>query len=218
MDPGESADRSRDDDTQALFARSGEGDPAAVRELLARHVDWVRGHVRGRLTPPMRRECDTNDVVQDVMVRVLKTRTPISFRGPEQFRAYVACVVGRTLASIAGRHLAHKREAARERELVTGILDGSLGERPAKDVTRPDDRASRAELVDLLLAAVDLLEGPEQDVLWLRLREGMEYRALGVRLGIAEDAVRMRFRRAVEHLFAKFTLLRANRIDEALTA
>jgi len=59
-------------ETQRLLEQFHEGDTTAMHRLLERHHDWIRRQIHRRLEPYQRREGDTLDYVNDIVVRILR--------------------------------------------------------------------------------------------------------------------------------------------------
>lgn len=204
------------DDTAALFARAGGGDEQAIAALLVRHRQWIEERVHRGMSPVVRREADTEDVVQQVMIRVLRAGNPVRVATAAQFHAFMAVVVDNALRSVAGRYTTQRRDARRERALDTGVLLGRRGEKPVDEISEPVERAARRELEAVLHCAMDLLPPLDQDVLWLLYRDELPVVRVAQIVGLKESGVRMRRDRALRKLKRKVGLLLADRLDEAL--
>ena len=59
--------------------------------------------------------------------------------------------------------------------------------------------------------ALELLEPEDRQVLLLRQWQELEFAAVGARMGLSEDAARMRFQRALPKLAKKLEALRSGR-------
>ncbi|MCB9871385.1 MAG: sigma-70 family RNA polymerase sigma factor [Planctomycetes bacterium] len=202
--------------TASLLSRAREGDDDALHALIETHIDWLAERVHRRLGGLARRNADTGDIVHDVLVRILTSQTPLRFTGQEQFRTYLEQVIVNTLRSTAGRHKRACRDVAREQAGWTESLFAAEDSLPVASVTRPEERAARAEDSEWLLAALDLLEGHDQDLVWLRARDGLPFRDIANRLGLSEDAARMRFSRILRKLYRNLKQLRSGRLTAVL--
>ncbi|MFG0317924.1 MAG: RNA polymerase sigma factor [Planctomycetota bacterium JB042] len=215
---GEPDDRSEDgEDTSDLVERSRRGDEAALHLLLLRELDWIRGMVSRNLGGIVRRLDDTSDVVQEAVVRVLRNGPRISIADRAQFRALMSKVVLSTLRSLANRYRAAKRGHDR---CADGFdPDHASGGRagPGRPYTGPDVRAVRDEEGAWIVLARDLLSLEDQDALHMREWEGLAFADIGRRLGVSEDAARMRCVRATRRLGEVVLLLKAGRLDQVLS-
>jgi RNA polymerase sigma-70 factor (ECF subfamily) len=82
--------------------------------------------------------------------------------------------------------------------------------------TRPSAAADRNEKRAWIRLALELLDTADRDVVLLRQWDGLSFAEVGERLGIREDAARMRFERAVARLARLVARLRAGEIAQVL--
>jgi len=75
-------------DSLALLARAQAGDTQALNELLARYTPRLRTWIRGRLPGDRRALCDTDDLVQDTLTRVLRVLPTLEIRHEAGLQAY----------------------------------------------------------------------------------------------------------------------------------
>ena len=79
----------------------------------------------------------------------------------------------------------------------------------ARTATTPSRAAARNEEAALLRLALDLLDPDDRTVLELRQYEELSFAAIGERLGLLENAARMRFQRALGRLGEELERLRS---------
>lgn len=125
------------------------------------------------------------DLTQDVFVDLLVASR---CRPPSNTRAWLARVAQRHVADTIG--LAVRERAARARLEAS---NRTLGDGPPVD---PDFRLA-------IRACMSRLSEPQQEIVALRLLQGLSFAHCGLRLGMSEDAARMRFRRALQALRAE---------------
>lgn len=204
------------EDTQNLVERSRQGDAAALHQLLLRELDWIRATVSRNLGGIVRRLDDTSDVVQEAVIRVLQNGPRVSIADRAQFRALMSKVVLSTLHSLASRYRAAKRGHDQRADGYDPdhAPGGQAG--PGRSHTGPQSRAVREEEGAWIRLARDLLSTDDQDALHLREWEGLAFADIGRRLGISEDAARMRCVRATRRLGEIVLLLKAGRLDQVL--
>lgn len=194
------------DDTRLLLQRWHAGDRQAIEALVARDLEWIRGHVRARLGPLLRARGETMDYVQDAVLDVLQYSPRFLTDDRRQFRALVARIVENHLRDAHDHHAAARRSPLRERPVPTdSVLDLAAGQRP---VTQPGAVAERREEEGWVRLALELLEPEDRQVLLLRQWQELEFAAVGARMGLTEDAARMRFQRALPKLAKKLEALR----------
>lgn len=75
--------------TLDLLARAREGDQAAIEHLITRHLQPLQRFARGRLPPWARDLSDTDDLVQDALLKTLKRLDTFESRHPGALQAYL---------------------------------------------------------------------------------------------------------------------------------
>lgn len=198
------------DDTRILLQQWHAGDRAAIDALVARDLPWIRDYVRARVGPLLRARGETMDYVQDAVIDVLAYVPRFLTDDRRRFRALVARIVENHLRDAHDHHAAQKRAPALERELPPDSvldLDG-----PRKPVTQPDSAAARSEEKAWLRLALELLEPESRQIVMMRQWHELEFAEIGRRMGLSEDAARMRFQRALPKLAKKLEALRRGEV------
>ncbi len=184
-------------DEGALISSLLDGEPEVVEQ--------VRAWIRGAFTPYRERlAADLEDLEQEVLLQLTRNLRDGRFQGKSSLATYV-----RT-------HVHHKcidRLRALSRRQWVDVEDLEL---PARGPS-PLEELSRAEAVDLALRVQEQM--PEScRVLWQMLQEGLSYREMSQRLGIAEGTLRVRVlrcrQRALEvrdQLFSANPVTKSNR-------
>jgi RNA polymerase sigma-70 factor (ECF subfamily) len=188
--------RSPDD---VLVARARAGDPCAFGQLVERHRPEIYRHA-------LRMEAnrsDAEEIVQETFLHAF--RALAAYRGQASFRTW--------LYRIALRAVLVRRRAARRRPTEPLTADpphagGSpLAPGGASQPTRADDLLERKELAQTLGDALDRLGGAYRPVVQLRDLEDRSSGDAARALGLSNDVVRQRLRRA--HLMLRSDLARA---------
>lgn len=196
-----------DDDTRVLLQRWHGGDREAIHVLVARDLPWIHDYVQARLGPLLRARGETMDYVQDAVIAVLSYSPRFVTADRARFRGLVARILENHLRDAHDHHMAACRALVRERPLPS---DSALDlDRPQRPVTQPDARADANEQQAWVRLALELLEVEDRQVLLLRQWQDLEFAAIGERMGLSEDAARMRFQRALPKLAKKLDELRA---------
>ena len=86
-------------DTSLLLSRCRAGDREALRTLVVQDLEWIRSYVHRHLEGVVRDHADTDDVVQEVMVRVLESGPNFVVESREVCRRLVGRIVANTLHS-----------------------------------------------------------------------------------------------------------------------
>jgi RNA polymerase sigma-70 factor (ECF subfamily) len=195
------------DHTRELLQRWHAGDRAAIEQLVARDLPWIQSYVHARLGGVLRQRGETMDYVQDAVIRVLAYTPRFVTDDRARFRALLARIVENHLRDAHEHHMAACRSPARERPLASdSLLDL---DRPERTVTRPSEHAERGDEEAWVRLALELLAPEDRRILLLRQWHELEFAAIGERLGLSEDAARMRFQRALPKLAKKLDQLRA---------
>jgi len=200
--------------TQELLQNWHQGDPAALDELLRRHLPWIRRRVSERLGPVLRSKAETQDFVQEALLQVLRYGPRFLLGSDAGFRKLVARIIENMLRDQHDWYSAHRRAVSRERPLPASsvlCLDG-----PVQRVTPPRELAQRHEWQAQVRLALELLSPDERRVLLWREWEHRSFGEIGAALGLTEDAARMRCNRALLRLSAMVEQLRRQDLDAAL--
>jgi len=205
-------------ETRDLLVRWHGGDQAALAELVQQDKDWIDAQVRRRLGPMLRRRNDTQDIVQQTLVEVLRCgpRFVVSDRG--HLRGLLAKMVENVLRVQANHHQAQKRDMRREQAPVAApaVGDSILELDLPGNMTRPDRAAERNETRDWVRLALEFLETDDRNAVIWRDYEELSFAEIATRLGTAEDAARMRYRRALPKLAKALSRLREGKLDQLL--
>lgn len=193
------------DETLPLLQRLQEGDEEALRELLARDLEWVRELVHRRLGPRLRQHGETQDFVQEAALRALRFGPRFVVSDQRRFRALLARIVENVLCDAADHVGALRRGAgaAQMQETVAVPLDHL-----AASITSPSQVASRREEQAWLEIALELIDAEDRRLIRLREWDRLEFEEIGLRMALAPDAARMRFHRALGRLARKVLVLR----------
>lgn len=205
-----------DQQTHHLLERWHRGDRGALDEILQRNLPWIVSQVRRRLGEALRTKDETQDLVQEAMLEVLRYGPRFLMSDRQQFRALMCRIVENVLR---GRHdwfHAQRRQMAREQPLPSDTLL-CLDPPDATSIVRPSQAAQAREREAWVRMALELLDPADREVILLRLWRERSFAEMGAELGLAEDAARMRFRRALPRLHRKIRELRGGRIADALT-
>ena len=181
--------------TVELLERVREGSDEAKDVLYRRYLPRMRRWARGRVPRKAQRFVNTDDIVQEVM---MKTLTRLDDFEPEHGGAFQGYV----------------RQALRNR--LTDELR-SVSRRPSDDESAgriPDVRPSpreevlRREQMEHYERALDAMPVGDQVVIMARLEDGLSYQQIALELGKpSRDAARMAVSRAVARLAQHMTEL-----------
>jgi RNA polymerase sigma-70 factor (ECF subfamily) len=197
--------------TLLLLQRWHGGDRQALETLLRRDLPWLRDEVQRRMGNALRERADADDVVQQAMIAVLQSGPRFLVADRDHYRALMLRIVENTIKKQIRLGRQQKRDAAREEPLPSGSV-------LALDApgTRPSAAADRNEKRAWVQLALELLPDGDREIILLRQWEGLPFSVVGQQLGIAEDAARMRFERALARLARTVQQLRAGQLQSVL--
>jgi len=176
------------DSTFDVLARARKGDAAAARVLIERLLGPLRRWARGRLPYYARSGANTEDVVQDAVVRALARVEQFEHRTVDGMQSYL-------------------REAVRNRirDEVRRVTRRGVGEELPDTLTdtgySPLETLILKERSERYLAALRTLKPNERMAIIFRLEHRHSFEEIAVKLGKASpDAARMAVSRAVKRL------------------
>lgn len=171
-----------------LIARARAGDSDACRQLVERSWRILRRHAHGKLPQRMRGFMGTEDLVQSVILRVLRKLDTFEPVGTGAFAAFAKKVLSNRLIDIGrGARSKHPHEPPPE-DLSSPIAE-------------PVDDAADTETRDAYLDALDLLTAQQQSAVILRIELGYNYRQIADELAMSSaNAARMCYLRGLRHL------------------
>lgn len=192
-------------ETQKLLDRVGQGEEAAVEQLLAEHRESVRRMISLRLDPAIARRVDASDVVQDVLLEASRRLRDYLKSPPMPFHLWLRHLAKDHLIDAHRRHrLAQKRGVDREQPLVpAGFADQSSVELAGRFIDQeltPASAAIRQELERRLHAAIAEMDEADREVLVMRHFEQLSNQEVAAELELTEAAASMRYLRAVRRL------------------
>ncbi len=178
-------------DTQSsleLLSRAQDGDEAARNELCARYLPRLRRWAHGRLPIWAREHLDTEDIVQDTLLRSVRKLDAFTPQHERAFCAYVCEALRNRLRDAL-------RRAAR-RPASTAIPD----DEPASDPS-PLEIAVGRQTLGRYEQALQRLREPDRELIIARVELGLDYREIADLLGRPSvGAVRVATSRALLRL------------------
>ncbi|HKB17232.1 MAG TPA: hypothetical protein VKF62_14285 [Planctomycetota bacterium] len=185
------------DGFEGLFDRIGKGDGSARSELLRRLRFLLEAAMRANLSPRLRAWVGLEEALQEAWIRVDRELDGLEYRGPEALRSWLTKVARTTLASLARREQANRRDRRRDRRLPTrpSAVAGSLDARrskvttPSAALSRQEDRDGSREIVE---AAMKALGEPDATIvrMWNLTEPRPSWKEVGDAIGRKPDAAR----------------------------
>ncbi|HEX6512386.1 MAG TPA: RNA polymerase sigma factor [Chloroflexota bacterium] len=173
----------------AVVRRAQQGDPAALRELIAGQQTYVYSICRG----VMRNDADAADMTQEAFMRVLRSLG--SYRGETKFTTWLYRVVTNICL-----------DELRRRGVPTVTLEATAEDLPGLDPadpdpwTQPERWAAAAEDAAELQRALGGLTTPQRLALTLFYFDDLRYEDIAQVMGVPLNTVKSHIRRAKERL------------------
>ncbi|HEY7540131.1 MAG TPA: sigma-70 family RNA polymerase sigma factor [Methylomirabilota bacterium] len=196
MEPPESAPAARSvsgrvpaaDSSLVLVLRAQEGDERAKDELCARYLPRLRRWARGRLPGWAREHLDTEDIVQETLVRSISQLDGFSPTHEHAFWAYTCQALRNRLRDVVRR--AHRRPAPDE-----------LSEEQIADDPSPLELAVGRDTLRRYESALQRLRPMDRELIIAKVELGFEYSEITELLGKASiGATRVAVSRALIRL------------------
>jgi RNA polymerase sigma-70 factor (ECF subfamily) len=193
-----------EDETKSMLRRAGNGDDAALRELLTRHRSRLKRMVAVRMDRRLAPRFDPSDIVQQTLIAAFQQLPEYIRDPPLPFYPWLRQLAWKKLCDLYEKHVvAQRRSVRRERPPNLLLSDESmlqLADRLASSGTSPSGKVVRAELRGRVEAALAALPDRDREILVMRHIEGLSVSEIAAILQIRDDAVKMRRRRALERL------------------
>jgi RNA polymerase sigma-70 factor (ECF subfamily) len=172
-----------------LLDRFKQGDEQAVNQLVERSLPPLRRWARGRLPNWARSLADTQDLVQDAVIRALPRLKTFEVRHPGSLQAY--------LRQAITNHIRDEIRKVAARPAVTELHDVHKDPQAS-----PLEQAIGREKFDRYAAALEQLRPSERAAIIARVEKQQSYEEIAVTLGKPNaDAARMAVTRAMHRLF-----------------
>jgi RNA polymerase sigma-70 factor (ECF subfamily) len=174
--------------TLDLLARARLGDQAAWHELYARYQGPLRKFARGRLPKASRGATDTDDMMQDATLNILRRLDRIELRFPGALLAYLR-------RSVHNRVIDERRRAAR------GNTPAPLDDDHPDSGESPLDETLSRDQMRRFREALALISDRDRQAIVMRLDEGASYEAIAAALACpTPNAARVTVSRALKRL------------------
>ena len=181
-----------------LLSRARAGEAEALGELCALYQSYLRMLVRSGLGRRLRERVELSDVVQEVLVEVVRRFPQFTGENDAAVLGWLRLLVGQKLADLGRYHCRTKRggnakalslDVVPEARSPAGKESGRLLERLALSQTSPSQVVSNREQFDRLADALAGLAAQEADVLWFYFADGLTFEAIGQRLSLSRKSV-----------------------------
>jgi len=188
-----------------LLARWQEGDEEALDRLLRRLLPWLHRAVRPHVGPRLRESWDLEDLVQEAVERFLVYLPRAQVQDLEHFRRlFLRVTVNLVRDRVAWLEARNRGQQPLPLPTDSVLLlpggDGRQRDTPSRELMAREER-------ERIAFALLLLPPRERALVVRRIYEGRAWKEIGRSLGVAADAARRRFARAISHLARLVALL-----------
>ncbi|MBL8891237.1 MAG: sigma-70 family RNA polymerase sigma factor [Planctomycetaceae bacterium] len=194
----------RPDDTDSLLAQVAEGDKAAINQLLDRYRSRLRRMVDIYMDPRVAGRADASDVVQEALAEAAGKLPDFAKRAEFPFYPWLRQLARQRLIDLHRHHIgAAKRSVKREEaggEIATDQSVFQLAEWVAARESSPSQREIREERHHELMISLQTLPEHYRQIVVLRHLEDLQFDEIAAILNLGAEAVRSRYRRAIERL------------------
>lgn len=189
------------------------GDELALNELYRRSKAWLHRYVTRRMTPELRRYEGSEDVVSEVLLRVIREAPKFWPQNDKQYLKLIGKIAHNRIVDRLRWAHSSRRPAGRDVPLPTAVSRIGVMARSADE---PGQVIEREEERSFVALALQLAKREDREVLHLRQYDGLRFSEIGKALGIQADAARMRYRSALVRLQRQVVKLQEGQLDDLL--
>jgi RNA polymerase sigma-70 factor (ECF subfamily) len=198
-------------EVEDLIRQARIGSQPALGELLEAFRFLLLSEAGAQLSSDLLPKEGISDVVQETFKDAVKDFGTFEGTAASQWKRWLLAILGHNLANVRRKYYeTAKNEIDREVPFGEGDNSEVCAGYPCADTPSPSSIASRREEEELLRLAMERVGEEERQAIHLRHLEQLDFVAVGVRLGISEEAARKRFSRAIERLQQKSKKSRKN--------
>jgi RNA polymerase sigma-70 factor (ECF subfamily) len=190
-------------DTDQLLDRVIQGESSAAAALLTRHEQRLRRMVELRLDPRLAARLDPSDIVQDTLAEAHRRLPDYAVNRPLPFYPWLRSIAWDKLVEMTRRHITAARRSVHREAGVLGLGDKSksiLADRIAAASATPSEMAVRQEVRSRVQHAMRQLSPGDYELIVLKHLEELSVPEIAAILGVGQEAVYSRYRRAVQRL------------------
>ncbi|MFT4542109.1 MAG: RNA polymerase sigma factor (sigma-70 family) [Planctomycetota bacterium] len=184
------------DSNASLLESYHTGDSSALDTILLQNRDWLWSYVRRKMGHRLRSLESSEDVVQDVLRKLIEQGPAFIPTDESQFRRLVGTIV---LNRLRDRH-DYMHAARRDRDRVAAGEPISRIGVAAPSVNSPSRVVGRKEEVRLLELALELLPSDDSHIIRRHRWDGASFEEIGAELEMTASAVQKRHVRSVAKL------------------
>lgn len=177
------------ENTADLVDRAKRGDAQAFERLFGRFRNRIALWVSTKMGPQLRARLTADDVLQETFLQAHGSLPAFEDQGQGSFLRWLLSIAANRMKDLSKHHSAQKRDVRREA--------GAPVDRAASS-SSPAARASRGELLEMLVTALERVPDPEREVVILRAVEERSLAEIAKHLGKSASAVGVLYVRGLE--------------------
>ena len=187
--------------TEHLLRRAGEGEPKARDLLLERYRERLRRSVALRLDDRVAARLDASDIVQEVLVTAARRLDEFIVQRPMPFLDWLKRMARDRIIDAHRTHImAGRRSVVRESLEATDSAISCGSELNPGFVSEPSYLSNQSDRLADLQEALTLLRPADRELVIWRHMENLPPSVIAARLGINENAAKVRIVRALIRL------------------
>ncbi len=176
-------------------------DQESLAEAFSAHWERLRRGVYFRLDRRLQGRVDAEDVLQQSYLEASKRLAAYKPEGEHSLFIWLRLIVQQTLVDIHRQHLqTSKRDAKQEESLPRGYDSNAASNPLVGAMTSPSNAAIRDENAANIQAAMQDMDGMDQEILALRHFEELSNLEVAEVLGLSPTAASNRYVRALQRL------------------
>lgn len=185
-------------DTADLVLQVQSGDSQAYNTLLKRYYPHLLHLLHQKLTPAVRSTMDTQDLVQEVLIRTFPNLERFQYQGIGSFWAY--------LRKIAINHIRQVWKKQALNKIKSRLIDDSRFSPAAREKEPPEEVILNEEF-EAFESALDRLAPKEREAYLMRMDLGCPYKIIASEMNFpSPDAARKNIVRVSNKLFQELQL------------
>ncbi|MBL8856552.1 MAG: sigma-70 family RNA polymerase sigma factor [Planctomycetaceae bacterium] len=192
------------DSTDHLLLQIIHGEDEAVNRLLERYRPKLRRMIEVYLDPRVAARADASDVVQEALAEAAIRLPEFARQTDFPFYPWLRNLAWERVLQLHRRHIGAAKRSVNRESLPSGVASEHSVWQLAKWVTAressPSERKIREERSRALIESLQLIPGHYREIVVLRHIEELKFEEIAVILKLGMEAVRSRYRRALERL------------------
>lgn len=184
-----------------LLRRAGEGDSAAVGQLMESHRRYLRAIIELRMGNELRVRLDPSDIVQETQLIASQRLNDFLRRRPTSFRIWLRRKALERLIDLRRQHVIAEKRTVRREAFLSNRSSMAMA-RNIRSLLKqsPEQIVQARELARQVRDAVSEMKETDREVLLLRHVEGLTNFEVAEVMGVEPGTASQRYGRALRRL------------------